>query len=139
MEESAELTALMNRFYEACVAGDTAAFASLLPDEPGVLMIGTAPEEWWAGHATIMRVTGAQMAALGGGFPLYAGDPRAYRAGSVGWAADQPHLRMPDGTDVPLRLTAVFHEQDGVWKMVQSHFSIGVANEESFGQELPTG
>jgi hypothetical protein len=29
-------------------------------------------------------------------------------------------------------------EQSGDWKLVQSHGSIGVSNEESIGEELPT-
>jgi hypothetical protein len=31
----------------------------------------------------------------------------------------------------------VLHREDGDWKFVQSHASVGVANEEAFG-ELPT-
>jgi hypothetical protein len=137
MEQSGEIVQQLNRFYHACVTGDVDSLSRVVPDRPGVLMIGTAPEEWWGDHATITSVARAQMAELGGSFPIAAGSPRAYQSGDVGWADDQPHLNMPDGTTVPLRLTAVFHRQEGEWKLVQSHFSIGVPNEEAFGQALP--
>jgi len=35
-----------------------------------------------------------------------------------------------DGRRVPVRLTAVLHQEDGDWKAVQSHASIGVPNEQ---------
>ena len=42
---------------------------------------------------------------------------------------------MQDGTDVPVRITAVPRENSD-WKIVQPHG--GVSNEESLGEELPT-
>ena len=72
------------------------------------------------------------------GIELVPGEVQAYREGSVGWAADRPTFRLPDGTTLPARLTAVFHREDGAWKMVQSHASFGVRNEEAIGEELTT-
>ena len=36
-----------------------------------------------------------------------------------------------------MRFSGVFHQEDGAWKMVQFHLSIGAMNEESIGEELP--
>ena len=33
------------------------------------------------------------------------------------------------GKRVPIRLTAVLHQEDGAWKALQSHASIGVPND----------
>jgi SnoaL-like domain len=53
-------------------------------------------------------------------------DVKAFREGSVGWAAGQGYFEM-EGRRVPVRLTAVLHQEDGEWKAVQSHASIGAA------------
>ncbi len=138
MQQSPEIVEELRRFYFACAAGDVPACATAVANEPGVLMIGTDPGEWWDDHATIVRNAETQMAALGGAFPLSAGAaPVAYRDGAIGWAADEPHLVVPDGTRVPLRLTAVFRAgDDGAWRIVQAHFSQGAPNEQLVGPEI---
>lgn len=45
---------------------------------------------------------------------------------------------MPDGSSVPMRLTGVFHNEDGGWKAVQLHLLVGVGNEDALGRELNT-
>jgi hypothetical protein len=37
---------------------------------------------------------------------------------------------------MPSRLTLVCQQEDGAWKVVQWHVSVGVANEELLGREL---
>ncbi len=61
---------------------------------------------------------------------------RAYREDMVGWVADQGTSTLPDGSEVPFRLTAVFHQENGDWKLIQEHASLGVSNEEALGEEL---
>ena len=53
----------------------------------------------------------------------------------MGWIADQPRFRTLDG-EVPMRLTAVFRREDGEWKLIQTHSSIGVSNEDAFGEDF---
>jgi hypothetical protein len=68
-----------------------------------------------------------------------AGQLRAYREGSVGWAIDRDALfRLPDGTEIPFRNTCVFLQEDGEWKLIHGHSSIGVRNEEIFGEDATT-
>jgi ketosteroid isomerase-like protein len=136
MTPSPELRDLTLRFYDAATRGDHAALATLYAAD--ALLIGTDPTEWWTGTDTIARVFQAQIEAMGGSMPIVPGDPRAYAEGAVGWAADQPRFRMPDGTEVPFRFTAVFRKEADGWKVVQQHVSIGVPNEEALGKELPT-
>jgi ketosteroid isomerase-like protein len=135
MQQSKELTDLTNRFYQAAGAGDTAAFERLISREDGMLFIGTDPKEWWIGYDAINRAFRAQKAEMGGGLPLVAGNPVAYAQGDVGWVVDRPKFKLPDG-EVGLRLTMVAHQEEGEWKIVQGHISIGVSNEEALGQEL---
>ena len=136
MEKSPELKALLLSLYDAFTEGDTDFIKNVTSRREGVLMIGTDPNEWWANYETIIRVNASQMEEMGG-IPLEAGDPQAFVEGNVGWVADQGKFKLPDGKEIPLRLTGVFLKENGDWKLVQMHASIGVPNEKAFGQDLP--
>ena len=47
-----------------------------------------------------------------------------------------PLFRMPDGTEIPFRNTVIFRQEDGEWKVVHGHSSIGVRNEEMFEEDV---
>ncbi len=131
MDRSPELRDLILRFYEALSNGDSSFIDSHFSVADAARGVGTDPEEWWEGPG----VAGAwkeQLEVMGGSMPLVAGDPEAYVEGTVGWAADRPTLELPGGT-VAVRLTAVFHQEDGAWKLVQVHGSLGVPNEQPSG------
>lgn len=64
------------------------------------------------------------------------GQLQAYREGSVGWVIDRASFQLPDGTEVPFRNSAVFLQENGEWKVVHVHASIGVRNEELFGEDV---
>jgi len=136
IQRSEELVDLLTRFYQAAQSGDTAFLEHFISAQEGVLCIGTDPQEWWQGAGTIGRVFKAQVEEMGGSFPLEPGSPEGYREGSVGWVADRPKLKLPDGTEMEFRLTMVCHQEAGEWKLVQAHFSIGVPNEEAVGKGL---
>jgi ketosteroid isomerase-like protein len=136
MEKSSELIEPLLSFYEAYTRGDIPFVLDLFSRADGALVIGTDPGEWWAGSETIRRVVEAQMEETGGvGFAP--GAPQAYCEGTVGWIADRPTFTLPDGTERPVRITAVLRQEDDGWKIVQFHGSFGIPNEEAFGQELP--
>ena len=139
MEQSPELKEVILRYYDAFASGDYTIYERMLSQTDGLLGIGTDPNEWWDSHATLVRISKAQIQELkGAGVSFIPGDLQCYREGSVGWSADRPTLRLPDGTNLPLRMTTVFHQENGEWKMVQFHTSIGVPNSEAVGAELPT-
>ena len=136
MERSEELVQLMQGMYEGMRAGDVAGFEAAALDD--VLVIGSDPDEWWAGRDTAVAAFRAQSEAMGGGFPVQAGNPVAYAHGDVGWIADRPTMSGPDGSTMGFRLTVVTMRQGSEWKVAHMHFSLGVPNEEAVGQELPT-
>jgi hypothetical protein len=139
MEQSNEIKELLLHFYEAFSTGDVTLFERISSRQEGILSIGTDPNEWWGDYATLSRVAKAQLQEMrDAGITIVPGEPQAYREGSVGWAADRPTFRLPDGTALPFRLTAVFHQENGAWKLVQSHASFGVRNEEVIGRTLPS-
>ena len=137
MEQSSELKALMLQAYKALAKGDPSFFERYVSQADGMLAIGTDPNEWWAGKVTFIKVLKAQLEEAGG-FALIANGLQAYSEESVGWAADRPKMRLPDGTDIPLRLTMVFHKENNDWKIVQWHISAGVSNEDVLGKALTT-
>jgi len=135
MEQSTELKELYLRSCEAQSSGDYSFFERHFSQKDGVLAIGTDPTEWWTGYATITRVFKAQLKETGG-FQILADTPQAYRDGSIGWVAGRPTLKLPDGTEIPVRLTVVFQKEQNGWKIVQWHFSIGIPNEDSISETL---
>jgi len=137
MEQSTELKELYLRSCEAQSNGDYSFFESHFSQKDGVLAIGTDPTEWWAGYATITRVFKAQLKETGG-FQILADTPQAYSDGSIGWVAGQPTIKLADGTEMQVRLTAVFQKEHNDWKIVQWHVSAGISNEDLIGETLTT-
>jgi hypothetical protein len=117
--------------------GDADLVVGLLSSDRHFVLIGTDPEEWYVDRDSATRVLREQLEATGG-FDIVGGDPHAYGEGDVGWVADQASIRMPDGAEVPMRVTAVARRESGNWRLVQWHASVGMTNEESFGRALPT-
>ena len=137
MEQSTELKELYLRICEALSSGDYPFFERCFSKKDGVLAIGTDPTEWWAGYDNITRVFKVQIEETGG-FQILKDTPHAYSDGSIGWLAGRPTLKLRDGTEMPVRLTAVFQREQNSWKIVQWHFSIAIANEDSIGETLTT-
>jgi hypothetical protein len=131
MESSKELRDLTLRSYEAMARGDISFLEQLLSKEPGVLSLGTDPNEWWSGYSTIIEAFREQLQQTGS-FPLQGGDPQAYSEGTVGWVVDRPTLRIPGAPEVKTRVTVIYHKENNAWKIVQMVFSASVPNEELF-------
>lgn len=135
MQPSSELRELVLRTYAAMGSGDTTFYERHLSQQDGVLIIGSDPDEWWTGYETITQIYKAQMREVGG-VSCLPGDPQAYSMGDVGWVADRPRFQLPDGTELPFRMSIVFVKEDGAWKVAHQHISIGVPNATVVGQEL---
>ena len=136
IQPSTELIALMTRWYASFSAGNMDIVEEILSHDPALLSIGTAPEEWLMGFDAIALIYRAQIGAVGD-IKIEGGPITAFCAGDVGWVADRPRITLPDGKTITMRSTLVFHRQDGAWKLVQQHNSVGVSNEELVGQALP--
>ncbi len=64
------------------------------------------------------------------GLTLLPGEPEAYRERDVGWVIDRPVFRTRDGAAITCRATTLYDREDGAWKIVHNHYSIGVPTEE---------
>lgn len=122
----------MLRFYERFSAGDAAGFAAVIAEEEeGVSVIGTGPGEGHDERDDWIATYGQMMQGEMAGTRLEGNDPRAYAQGALGWGVDEPSFVFPDGNRLPTRLTAVLCEEDGGWKVVHLHFSVGVPDEQA--------
>jgi ketosteroid isomerase-like protein len=137
VKPSAEIKEAMLRVYAAHASEDASAMLPHFSRQEGVLAIGTDPNEWWAGFDTLAQIYKTQLSEMGGRVQIEAGDLQAFAEGTVGWVADRAVLQVL-GQRIPVRVTAVFQQEDGEWKIVQYHVSVGVPNTEVLGKELTT-
>jgi len=126
MPESDGVRQALVRFYKAFSSGDPEQMRALIATEEEAFVVGTDPLQWEMGRDTwadSYRVQTEQMP----GIAIRVGQRLAgYENGAVGWAADEPSIVLPDGTPIPVRITAVFHHEGGEWKIVTAHVSFGV-------------
>jgi hypothetical protein len=138
MQRDDGLAARVSQMYTVFSTGDASVVNDIISSEADILGVGTDPNEWWIA-ADMRRAFEAQVPEMhAAGLHFHPGNIQAYSEGSIGWVADQPTLAMPDGNGVPMRLTSVWRQEAGTWKMVQFHLSIGVPNQEALGEELTT-
>ena len=138
MDRSSKVKEAMLHFYDHASTGNVHGIENLFTRQPGLIGIGTDPKEYWVGYETCVRMMRTQIQELGGQMPIKAGDIQALAEGTVGWVADRATCPLPDGSSIPLRITAVFHQEGSEWKMVQLHCSVGAANADVLGKELTT-
>ncbi|MDQ4078730.1 MAG: nuclear transport factor 2 family protein [Chloroflexota bacterium] len=131
MEPSAELKDVYLRSYDAYTNGDLAVIEHGFSRRKEVVMIGTDPDEWVRGYDAIIEMFRRTLPAQQQmGLTLIPGEPEAYSEGTVGWVIDRPTFRTHDGFEVTCRATTLYHREDGAWKIIHNHYSIGVPNEE---------
>jgi hypothetical protein len=131
VERAPEIEELLRDTIGALERGDIETIERRTSREDCVVSIGSDPSEWGEGHDEVMRLW--RESSTEGPLKVRSGldDVAAYREGSVGWAAGRGWFEV-DGQRVPVRLTMVVREEDGGWKAVQSHASIGVPNKRMF-------
>lgn len=126
MKRSEELRDFALLFCQAITSGDVGFLERHLSRHGGRVFIGAGSREWWTSDADAVKAYAAQTPDNGRGVQLTPGDPQAYQEGNVGWVADLAKIRLPDATEIPCRLTMVWHQDEGQWKIVQLHLSVGV-------------
>lgn len=125
MQESPAARDALLSFYEAFTAatpGDMKTFDRVFTREQDLLIIGSAYHEWVAGRDTGTQAWGAE------GIGIEPGDPVGWEQDSVAWAADRPSFVFGD-VRMPIRILAVMLNEDGAYRIVSAHFSVGVPDE----------
>jgi hypothetical protein len=131
MQASSEIREAALQAVQYQVTNNIAAIMETCSREPGFLNIGTAPGEWVVGAAALEAGLRAAAAAGGGGMP----EPQnleieAYQEGTVGWGSERGTIQLPNGVTLSIRGTFVVHQEDGRWKAVQIHASIGIPDDQ---------
>lgn len=128
IDRCADVEALTVRLYDVLRHEEGDALVDLLSERAETIFVGTDPEEWWVGRTEIDPAL-RDLLTTTGGIDLVHGSPRAFRHESMAWLADCPSVLLPNGTAIPVRLTAVALEEEAGWRFVQVHLSIGVSND----------
>jgi ketosteroid isomerase-like protein len=124
-----EVRKVIDETLEAQNAGDAARLRSMLSGRPDAVHIGADAEEWETSKQVVDAV-----AALGGGDDIQAvaDDIDIHIQGDVAWAEGRGRFTRAGGGERPVRMTCVLVRENGQWKVVQSHASIGVPDADIF-------
>lgn len=125
-----EIRKLLDELIEAQNSGDAPRLRTMLSERPDAVHIGTDAEEWWTSNQLVDDV-----AAVGGGDDVraVADDIDVHVQGDIAWVEGRGRFTRADGVERAVRKTGVLVREDGQWKVVQSHASIGVPNADIFG------
>ena len=126
MPASVELVNLYRKLLEDVSSGNQAGINALLADDPGVILLGTAPDELIQGREEIISMVSN---ATERGFRLVPGSPLGYESGDTGWVVDRSHFSL-NGLEVNDRMTAVFTRTENGWRLVHLHHSVGIPDDQ---------
>jgi ketosteroid isomerase-like protein len=136
-EDERAVRAVIERNIAAMQAGDADTIEALGSDRPGCITIGTDPDEWWD-KASLMAAMRDELSAGG---PRVGDSPIRVEAveftvhvhGDVAWVEGTGKVINEQGDERVVRNTGVLvREEDGEWRGVQAHASIGVPNQDIF-------
>lgn len=136
-QRSPELEAVMRRLWKVFASGSVEALSNMISSSPDVRFILSADDDWFtgsvmvqmaAGRSNLMDIERIEFDRL-----------EAFEIDEVGWVAGNITVFYRSGHSNTFRSTATFVVEQGVWKMVQVHTSVGVPEEEVFGSELAAG
>jgi ketosteroid isomerase-like protein len=127
-EQSPEIEQVVRDMIDAVGRSDLEAIGRQTSREAGVVVIGSDAKEWAEGYDEIMESWPESTPDGELGVRVGLDEVKGYREGSVGWATARGYFEL-ENQRVPVRMTVVLHEEDGDWKTVQAHASIGVPNE----------
>ncbi len=141
IKRSPEIEAVVRRLWDSFVVGSEAAIRNLTSAHPSYRMILSADDQWFSGPglAPMLAERGKLMEIERFEFDRL----EAFEAGDVGWAASNVTVTMRTG-DRPgepkfFRSTVTFVMEDGIWKAIQIHTSVGVPQADVFGVEVDEG
>jgi adenylate cyclase len=125
----------MTRALQALASADIATMERLAAPAAAFRWIGTDPQEWWEGE-DFLPVMRTQMEEMGE-MTIDVLQLEGWEMDGVAWAATRVGVSA-SGSEIEMRLTAVFVLDAGLWRIVQWHSSEGVPNEDSLGFSLTT-
>lgn len=131
MLRSAELGELITGYFASFTSGDPDWVDRHVLRGDELRLIGTNAEEWLAGRDAF-EVFRREAAAAAGTLDATLWDIEAYSMGDVGWGAGLVRFALPSGLTARARFSVVFVAVDGTWRVVSSHTSLPVSDEDAF-------
>ncbi|HET7170708.1 MAG TPA: nuclear transport factor 2 family protein [Gaiellales bacterium] len=131
MKHSPEIESLMRASVAALERSDLAFIEEHTSRADGTVAIGSDPAEYARDFDTIMRLMADSTADAGPQIRVTLDEIHGYEEGDIGWSDATGHFEH-DGATVPVRITDVARREDGVWRSVQTHASIGVPTASMF-------
>lgn len=123
LTESPELADRMRAVYAAMQAGDAAAVEALYSLAGGSIFIGSDELEYWTDSA--QHNADVRPYWQPGSVNITPAEIAASVIGDVGFSVDRPTITA-GGRTFRLRISLVWHrEEDGIWRVVHSHASVG--------------
>ncbi len=126
-----EIAGLVSEWFAAASRGDSTMIDRHLSTDPRSRLVGSDATEWLQGGVSIASFLRGEVTGAGGAVKFVPSDVEGYSHGEVGWAATRLTITLPDGHQVQPRWTAVMVRDGDTWKIVQTHASIAVGNEET--------
>lgn len=130
MIRSVEIEDLVGAWFGSATRGDSAMVATHVSPGAETRLIGSGPAEYFRGGAAVAEFLNGEVSRSNGTVRFEPTEVEAFSEGSVGWATAKIIITLPDGGTVAPRWSSVFHQEDGVWKFVQTHASIAIANDQ---------
>jgi SnoaL-like domain len=131
MQSCEELKNLVLRHYGKFSSGSQSeTIHEMYSLQDGVVIIGAGPDEWFDDREGILRVIKEGSTTK---LDIHVQNLKACCEGSVGWTMDRVLVKLPNGVEIPIRHTRIFQQEDGTWKMVHLHVSMGVSDERMEG------
>lgn len=130
---SAEIESVARRTLLAYL-GDFATLRNLMSSDPSFRVLGFDGDEWWKGPEEFFGVRATQVDESPE-LEVRIDDIEGFEEGEFGWATMFSTIITPDSS-TPLRHTALFRLEAGVWRAIQWHNSTPVSNEAVFGVDL---
>ncbi|NNE11962.1 MAG: SnoaL-like domain-containing protein [Ilumatobacter sp.] len=134
MRPSSELRDLVSGYFRSFTAGDPDWVERHVLNGDEFRLIGTNAEEWLAGSDGFDTFR-HEAAAASGALDATVSDVEAFCEGDVGWGAALVRFSLSNGQSARARFSAVFVTIDGTWKLVSSHTSIPVPDEDAFSAD----
>jgi ketosteroid isomerase-like protein len=128
------IRAVLDRAVEAMNAGDADGLRACVSERPDGVVIGTDPGEWGSNQQMADDTGGAD-----GGVTAHNDHMDVHTHGDVAWVEGRAHFADTAGRECPARVTSVLVREQGGWKIVQTHASIGVRTRKCSGSASGLG
>ena len=128
MQPCDEIKNLIMQLYASETSGGLVNLArQLYSSQEGVILIGSDPQDRYEDYQSIIHFYAVASAAV---LDIKLAEINAYCENAVGWVVDRVIAKLPNGIEVPVRHTYIFHQENDAWKIVHAHISVGIADNE---------